>query len=165
MYLVTWLTIFNTFYATHEVSHPMPILTLTPWHYSSCRTLAASHIPLYVRFRDNEFLQGGVVSPTPNPPTWRTRVSFLVWHLPRNLSGMAGPTSSYAAAGIALEFIGAHKPPHPATKCFRQGTHFNIIFWSMPDSSEWSLPLRFSMKMLNASLMHCTRPGHVLLLV
>jgi hypothetical protein len=34
---------------------------------------------------------------------------------------MGGSTSSYAAAGIALEFIGAHKPPHPATKCFRQG--------------------------------------------
>jgi hypothetical protein len=34
---------------------------------------------------------------------------------------MGGPTSSYAAAGIALEFIGAHKPPHPAAECFRQG--------------------------------------------
>jgi hypothetical protein len=34
---------------------------------------------------------------------------------------MGGPTSSYAAAGIALEFTGAHKLPHPATKCFRQG--------------------------------------------
>jgi hypothetical protein len=55
------------------------------------------------------------------PPTWRTRVSLLVWRLPRNLSGMGGPTSSYAAAGIALEFIGTHKHPHPATKCFRQG--------------------------------------------
>jgi hypothetical protein len=34
---------------------------------------------------------------------------------------MGGHTSSYAAAGMTLEFIGAHKPPHPATKCFRQG--------------------------------------------
>jgi hypothetical protein len=34
---------------------------------------------------------------------------------------MGGPISSYAAAGIALEYIGAHKPPHPATKFFRQG--------------------------------------------
>jgi hypothetical protein len=34
---------------------------------------------------------------------------------------MGGPTSSYAAADIALEFIGAHKPPHPATECFQQG--------------------------------------------
>jgi hypothetical protein len=34
---------------------------------------------------------------------------------------MGGPTSSYAAAGKALEFIGTHKTPHPATECFRQG--------------------------------------------
>jgi hypothetical protein len=34
---------------------------------------------------------------------------------------MGGHTSSYAAAGIALEFIGAHKPPNPATKFFHQG--------------------------------------------
>jgi hypothetical protein len=34
---------------------------------------------------------------------------------------MGGPTRSYAAAVIALEFIGAHKPPDLATKCFRQG--------------------------------------------
>jgi hypothetical protein len=34
---------------------------------------------------------------------------------------MRGPTSSYAAPGIALLFIGAHKPPHPATYFFRQG--------------------------------------------
>jgi hypothetical protein len=53
--------------------------------------------------------------------TSRSRVSLLVWHFPRNLSGMGGPTSSYAATSIAFKFIGAHKPPHPATKCFRQG--------------------------------------------
>jgi len=34
---------------------------------------------------------------------------------------MGGPTSSYSTTGIASEFIGAHKPPHPATKCFWQG--------------------------------------------
>jgi hypothetical protein len=55
------------------------------------------------------------------PPTWRTRVYLLIWDLPRNLSSVGGLTSSYAAAGIALEFIGAHKPPHPATKVFQQG--------------------------------------------
>jgi hypothetical protein len=51
---------------------------------------------------------------------------------------MGGPTSSYAAAGIALESIGAHKPPHPATKCFRQGVDtiegvtyvLNIVYFS-----------------------------------
>jgi hypothetical protein len=34
---------------------------------------------------------------------------------------MGDPTSSFAAADIALEFTGAHKPPHPATEGFRQG--------------------------------------------
>jgi hypothetical protein len=34
---------------------------------------------------------------------------------------MGGPTSSYAAASMVLEFTGAHKPPHPATKCVQQG--------------------------------------------
>jgi hypothetical protein len=34
---------------------------------------------------------------------------------------MGGPARSYTAAGIALEFIGVNKPPHPATECFRQG--------------------------------------------
>jgi hypothetical protein len=55
------------------------------------------------------------------PPTWRARVSLLVWHLLWNLSGMGGPTSNYAAAGTASELNGAHKPPHPASKYFRQG--------------------------------------------
>jgi hypothetical protein len=40
--------------------------------------------------------------PLAQPPTWRTRVSLLVWIIPFNLSGMDGPTSSYATAGIAL---------------------------------------------------------------
>jgi hypothetical protein len=74
-----------------------------------------------VRFHDNEFLQGGVISLMLKPPTWRTRVSVLVWHLPQNLSAMRGPTSSYVTAGIAFEFIVHTSPPHPATKCFRQG--------------------------------------------
>jgi hypothetical protein len=40
---------------------------------------------------------------------------------------MGGPTSSYAAAGIALEFIGAHKPPHPATTISSRGVTHNIV--------------------------------------
>jgi hypothetical protein len=35
-------------------------------------------------------------------PTWRARVSLLVWIIPFDLSGMGGSTSSYATAGIAL---------------------------------------------------------------
>jgi hypothetical protein len=91
----------------------------TPWRYRSCRTLAASHILCEVSWQ--QIFTGWGCQPRAQPPTWRTRVSLLIWHLPRNLSAMDGPTSSYAAAGIALEFIGAHKPPHTATQCFRQG--------------------------------------------
>jgi hypothetical protein len=63
----------------------------------------------YERFRDNEFLDWGL-QPHAQPSTWRTRVSLLVSHLPRNLSGMGGPTSSYAVAGIALECTQAPSP-------------------------------------------------------
>jgi hypothetical protein len=92
---------------------------LTPWSYSSCRTLATSHIICEISWQ--QIFTGWGHQPHAQPPTWRTRVFLSVWHLPRNLSDMGGPTSSYAAARIALEFIGAHKPPHPATKCFQQG--------------------------------------------
>jgi hypothetical protein len=40
--------------------------------------------------------------PLAQPPTWRTRVSLLVWIIPFNLSGLGDPTSSYATTGIAL---------------------------------------------------------------
>jgi hypothetical protein len=86
-------------------------------------TVLVEHFPphiFYVRFLDSKFLQGGIVSPTRNPQPGGPGY-LLVWHLPPNLSGMGGPTSSYATAGIALEFIVAHKPLHPATECFRQG--------------------------------------------
>jgi hypothetical protein len=85
---------------------------LTPWHYSSCRTLATSHILCEVSWQ--QIFTGWDHHPHAQPSTWRTGVSLLVWHLPRNLPSMGGPTSSYANAGIILEFIGAHKPPHPA---------------------------------------------------
>jgi hypothetical protein len=92
---------------------------LTPWHYSSRRTLAASHILCQVSWQ--QIFRGWGRQPHAQPPTCRTRVSLLVWQLHLNLSDMGGPTSSYSAVGTALEFIVAHKTPHPATKCFRQG--------------------------------------------
>jgi hypothetical protein len=39
-------------------------------------------------------------------------VSFFVWLLPLDLSGMGAPTSSYATAGIALRVSGVLKPHH-----------------------------------------------------
>ena len=40
-------------------------------------------------------------------------MSLFVWALPFDLSGMGGPTSSYATAGIALRVTESHKPPTP----------------------------------------------------
>jgi hypothetical protein len=40
------------------------------------------------------------------------RVSLFVWLLPLDLTGMGGPTSSYATADIALRVSGALKPHH-----------------------------------------------------
>jgi hypothetical protein len=59
-------------------------------------------------------------APRPTPSLEDQGISLSVVP-PSKLSGMGVPTSSYATAGVALEFIGAHKHPHPVTKCFRQG--------------------------------------------
>jgi hypothetical protein len=48
--------------------------------------------------------------PHAQPPTWRTSVSLFVWLLPLGLSGLGGPTRSYATAGRALRVSGALKP-------------------------------------------------------
>jgi hypothetical protein len=48
------------------------------------------------------FLPAGPLS---EPPTWRTRVLFLVWSLPGDLSSKGGPTSSYATADIPLRVM------------------------------------------------------------
>jgi hypothetical protein len=103
----------------------------TPRCYSSCRTLAASHNLCEVSLQ--RIFTGWCRQPHAQPSTWRTRVSLLVWHLPRNLSGMGGPASSYAAASMALEFTGAHKPPHAATKCFRRGgyTIHGVVWYTV----------------------------------
>jgi hypothetical protein len=50
--------------------------------------------------------------PLAQPPTWRTRLSLLVCIIPFELSGMGGPTSSYATAVIPLRVVWPHKPHH-----------------------------------------------------
>jgi hypothetical protein len=45
-------------------------------------------------------------------PIWRARVSLFVWIITFDLSGMGGPTSSYATAGIALRIMLPRKPHH-----------------------------------------------------
>jgi hypothetical protein len=39
-------------------------------------------------------------------------MSLFVWLLPFDLSGLGGPTGSYATAGIALQVMEARKLPH-----------------------------------------------------
>ena len=43
--------------------------------------------------------------PHVKPPSWRTRVSLLVWVITCDLSGMGGPTSSCVIASIPLGVI------------------------------------------------------------
>jgi hypothetical protein len=62
------------------------------------------HSRLDSRFRDTFFKVRGR-QPLAQPPTWRSRVCLLVWIIPFDLSGMGGPTGSYATAGIALRVI------------------------------------------------------------
>jgi hypothetical protein len=59
----------------------------------------------------NKFVFTGLgCQPNAQPPTWRTRMSLLVWNLTLDLSGLGDPASSYATTGIALEIIVARKP-------------------------------------------------------
>jgi hypothetical protein len=46
----------------------------------------------------------GSLAPHPTP-TWRTRVSQLVWVLTLDLSGKGDPARSYTTASIALRII------------------------------------------------------------
>jgi hypothetical protein len=55
--------------------------------------------------RQIQVLQGGVVSPTPNPPTWKTRVSHSVLVTTFDLFGMGAPASSHGTADIALRSL------------------------------------------------------------
>jgi hypothetical protein len=67
-----------------------------------------------------------------SPPTWRTRVSLILWLLPLDLSGMGAPTSSYATAGISLMVSGALKPHHHdkvETPSVGTYNHWLFHFW------------------------------------
>jgi len=45
------------------------------------------------------------------PPTWRTRVSLFFWAITFDLSGMGGPTSSFATANISQDHLTKQVPP------------------------------------------------------
>ena len=47
---------------------------------------------------------------TPQPPTWRTRVSLLVWSFLFGPSGLGDPAGSWATDGMARRDINLLKP-------------------------------------------------------
>lgn len=59
--------------------------------------IAIAFLALLLFYRDE------VVSLTPQPPTWRTRMSLFVWVITFDLSDVGDPTSSNAIARIALK--------------------------------------------------------------
>jgi hypothetical protein len=97
--------------------------------------------------------------PLAQPPTWRTRLSVLVWIIPFDLSGMGGPTSSYATAGIALRVIWPHKAHHYVkVETPSWGLH-NMVYkistcilcklLSIPDPVSKIIPTVFNIRLLN----------------
>jgi hypothetical protein len=57
-------------------------------------------------FRDTYIFYGERSSASrPTPNLEDQGISLLVWIIPFDLSGMGGPTSSYATAGIPLRVI------------------------------------------------------------
>ena len=63
-------------------------------------------------FSTNMSFTGWDCQPHAQPPTWRTRVSLLVWVITFDLSGMWCHTSSVTTASIALRIIWPLKPHH-----------------------------------------------------
>jgi hypothetical protein len=57
------------------------------------------------------FYRMGLLAPS-QPPSWRTRVSLLVWTLPFDLTSMGDPDGSLTTTGIAVWVRVAHKPHH-----------------------------------------------------
>ena len=81
------------------------------------------------------FLRCGVVSPTLNSPKW-ARVSLSVLDATFGLSGMGGPTRSYATTGLALRIIWPHKTQH----CEKKYRYFRCGLKTLVSSN---FPLNF----------------------
>jgi hypothetical protein len=99
------------------------------WHYSPWWTLATSKIavqfPILEASQQNIFMGWGFYT-TPHPATWRTRVSCFVWATTFELSGMGGPTSSYATASISPRIVNTHMPPLRQSRATFGGIHLFI---------------------------------------
>jgi hypothetical protein len=102
----------------------------------------------------------GLLAPRPTP-TWRTRVSLLVWNLTLDLSGLGDPTSSYATAGIGPEIIGTRKP-HCHDKAETNMSHASPQTASMYSHLEYILD--FGMSPTKVLYMHVSIHGGIGLL-
>jgi hypothetical protein len=88
--------------------------------YQKANPFPCSQIVVYLsvpseaslRFSQRVFFMGWGCQPHAQPPTWRTRVSLLVWAITFDLSGKGNPTSRYATAGTAFRIIWPRKPRH-----------------------------------------------------
>jgi hypothetical protein len=69
---------------------------------------------LIIKFRNNSFLQGEVVSLTPNPQPGGPGYPLLSGPLPATCPARATLPVANATAGIALRIIWPRKPSHPA---------------------------------------------------
>jgi len=59
-----------------------------------------------LRFSERKFFSGVLGRHIhAQPRIWNTRVSLFVWVITFDLSGLGDPTSSYAAANLALRII------------------------------------------------------------
>ena len=63
-------------------------------------------------FSTNISFTGWHYQPHAQPPSWRTRVSLLVWIITFDLSGVWYHTSGITTASIALRIIWPRKPHH-----------------------------------------------------
>jgi len=63
-------------------------------------------------------------------------MSLFVWALPFDLSGMGGPTSSYATAGIALRITESHKTPHHYKVETPSGENMWRLLFNLPAETE-----------------------------
>jgi hypothetical protein len=83
-----------------------------PQNYSPFLPIVGLSSYSFFGFLNNLILTAWSCWPHVQPPTWRISVSLFVWLLPLDPSGLGGPTSSNATAGIALRVSGALKPHH-----------------------------------------------------
>jgi hypothetical protein len=79
--VLCWSVTSSSSFGATALSEPWP-----PWQPVSPRPV--------VRFLNKILSTGWGCQPHAQPPTWRARVSLLVWTLPFDLSGMCDPTSS-----------------------------------------------------------------------